>query len=62
MPKERRSLLRPYFSKDGTTSGIDFSKDGSKVAYAISEGGSDWSIIMDAFKKNNRRYYCRCKI
>jgi prolyl oligopeptidase len=28
---------------------LDFSKDGSKVAYAISEGGSDWrSIIMDA--------------
>ncbi|MFV8268793.1 prolyl oligopeptidase family serine peptidase [Flavobacterium sp. GT2N3] len=40
------------FSKDGTTSlgGLDFSKDGSKVAYAISEGGSDWRkvIIMDA--------------
>ena len=40
------------FSKDGTTSlgGLNFSKDGSKVAYAISEGGSDWRkvIIMDA--------------
>ncbi|WP_231507416.1 MULTISPECIES: prolyl oligopeptidase family protein [unclassified Flavobacterium] len=40
------------FSKDGTTSlgGLDFSKDGSKVAYSISEGGSDWRkvIIMDA--------------
>jgi prolyl oligopeptidase len=40
------------FSTDGTTSlgGLDFSKDGSKVAYAISEGGSDWRkvIIMDA--------------
>jgi prolyl oligopeptidase len=40
------------FSKDGTTSlgGLDFSKDGSIVAYAISEGGSDWRkvIIMDA--------------
>jgi prolyl oligopeptidase len=40
------------FSKDGTTSlgGLDFSKDGSKVAYAISEGGSDWRkvVIMDA--------------
>ena len=39
------------FSKEGTTSlgGLDFSKDGSKVAYAISEGGSDWRkvIIMD---------------
>lgn len=40
------------FSKDGTTSlaGINFSKDGSLVAYQISEGGSDWRkvIIMDA--------------
>jgi prolyl oligopeptidase len=40
------------FSKDGTTSlgGVDFSRDGSKVAYAISEGGSDWRkvILMDA--------------
>ncbi|WP_244533919.1 prolyl oligopeptidase family serine peptidase [Flavobacterium micromati] len=40
------------FSKDGTTSlgGINFSRDGSKVAYSISEGGSDWRkvIIMDA--------------
>ena len=43
------------FSKDGTTSlgGLDFSKDGSKVAYSISEGGSDWRkvIIMDAISK-----------
>ena len=43
------------FSKDGTTSlgGLDFSKDGSKVAYAISEGGSDWRkvIILDAVTK-----------
>ena len=43
------------FSKDGTTSlgGLDFSKDGSKVAYAISEGGSDWRkvIIMDAISQ-----------
>ncbi|KGO90387.1 prolyl endopeptidase [Flavobacterium suncheonense GH29-5 = DSM 17707] len=43
------------FSKDGTTSlgGLDFSRDGSKVAYAISEGGSDWRkvIIMDAMTK-----------
>ncbi len=40
------------FSKKGTTSlgGVDFSKDGSKVAYSISEGGSDWRkvILMDA--------------
>ena len=43
------------FSKDGTTSlgGMDFSKDGSKTAYAISEGGSDWRkvIIIDALSK-----------
>ncbi|MBP9197943.1 MAG: prolyl oligopeptidase family serine peptidase, partial [Saprospiraceae bacterium] len=43
------------FSKDATTSlaGINFSKDGSKVAYQISEGGSDWRkvIIMDAVNK-----------
>ena len=39
------------FSKDGTTSlgQVSFSKDGSKVAYSISEGGSDWRkvIVMD---------------
>jgi len=43
------------FSKKGTTSlgGVDFSKDGSKVAYAISEGGSDWRkvILIDAESK-----------
>lgn len=43
------------FSKDATTSlaGINFSKDGSKVVYQISEGGSDWRkvIIMDAINK-----------
>lgn len=40
------------FSKDGTTSlgGLSFTKDGSLVAYAISEGGSDWRkiIVMEA--------------
>ncbi|MCA1756920.1 MAG: prolyl oligopeptidase family serine peptidase [Bacteroidales bacterium] len=40
------------FSEDGTTSlgSVDFSKDGSLVAYTISEGGSDWrkAIVMDA--------------
>ena len=39
------------FSEDGTTSlaGLQFSKDSKTVAYAISEGGSDWRkfIIMD---------------
>ena len=43
------------FSKDGTTSlgGINFSKDGSLVAYAISEGGSDWRkvIVLNAVSK-----------
>ncbi len=49
--KEEVFLDPNTFSKDGTTSlgGLDFSKDGSKVAYAISEGGSDWRkvILMD---------------
>ncbi len=43
------------FTKDGTTSlgGVSFTKDGSKVAYQISEGGSDWRkvIIMEAASK-----------
>lgn len=43
------------FSEDGTTSlgGLSFSKDGNTVAYAISEGGSDWRkiIVMDALTK-----------
>lgn len=43
------------FSEDGTTSlaGLEFSKDGKTVAYAISEGGSDWRkvIIMDVDSK-----------
>ncbi|SHG39719.1 prolyl oligopeptidase family serine peptidase [Pedobacter caeni] len=36
------------FSKDATTSlaGINFSKDGSMVAYQISEGGSDWRKVI----------------
>jgi prolyl oligopeptidase len=53
--KEEVFLDPNTFSKDGTTSlgGLDFSKDGSKVAYAISEGGSDWRkvIVMDALSK-----------
>lgn len=43
------------FSKDGSTSlgEVSFSKDGSKVAYSISEGGSDWRkvIVLDALTK-----------
>lgn len=43
------------FSADGTTSlaGLSFSKDGSKLAYSISEGGSDWRkvIVIDSQTK-----------
>ncbi len=43
------------FSDDGTTSlgSVSFSKDGKTVAYAISEGGSDWRkvIVMDVASK-----------
>jgi len=43
------------FSEDGTTSlgGLSFSKDGKTLAYAISEGGSDWRkiIVIDAISK-----------
>ncbi len=43
------------FSEDGTTSlsGVEFSKDGSRCAYQISEGGSDWTkiIIIDTRTK-----------
>jgi len=43
------------FSADGTTSlaGISFSKDGSLLAYQISEAGSDWRkvIVMHAESK-----------
>ncbi|WP_338841540.1 prolyl oligopeptidase family serine peptidase [Flavobacterium ginsenosidimutans] len=53
--KEEVFLDPNTFSKDGTTSlgGLDFSKDGNKAAYAISEGGSDWRkvIIVDAISK-----------
>ena len=53
--KEEIFLDPNTFSKDGTTSlgGINFSKDGSLVAYSISEGGSDWRkvIVMEAKTK-----------
>ncbi|TBW27008.1 prolyl oligopeptidase family protein [Gramella sp. KN1008] len=50
---EPKVFLDPNkFSEDGTTSlaGMSFSEDGKKVAYAISEGGSDWRkvIVMNA--------------
>lgn len=45
------------FSKDATTSldGVSFSKDGSLVAYSISEAGSDWRkvIFIDAKSKKS---------
>ncbi|AUC16593.1 S9 family peptidase [Tenacibaculum sp. SZ-18] len=56
--KERKEevFLDPNtFAEDGTTSmsSVSFSKDGKTVAYAISEGGSDWRkiIIMDVESK-----------
>ena len=43
------------FSEDGTVSlgGLNFSKNGKKAAYSISEGGSDWRkvIVIDAETK-----------
>ncbi len=54
--KEEVFLDPNTFSKDGTTSlaGITFSEDGSKVAYQISIGGSDWRevIVIDAHTKS----------
>jgi prolyl oligopeptidase len=54
--KQPEIFLNPNtFSADGTTSlaGIDFSKDGSKAAYQLSEGGSDWRkvVVIDALTK-----------
>ncbi|HEY6143639.1 MAG TPA: prolyl oligopeptidase family serine peptidase [Flavobacterium sp.] len=50
--KEEVFLDPNTFSKDGTASlgELDFSKDGSILAYSISEGGSDWRkvVIMNA--------------
>ncbi|MDR2222436.1 MAG: prolyl oligopeptidase family serine peptidase [Flavobacteriaceae bacterium] len=54
--KEEVFLDPNKFSKDGTTSlgSVDFSEDGSKAAYAISEGGSDWRkvIVLDTETKS----------
>lgn len=50
--KEEVFLNPNTFAKDGTTSlgQVSFSKNGKKIAYSISEGGSDWRkiIILDA--------------
>src|SRR5690606_23377815 len=45
------------FSKDGTSSlaGISFSKDGSLVAYQISDGGSDWRRVVDVTTENKKQ-------
>ncbi len=54
--REPEVFLDPNtFSEDGTISlgSVSFSKDGSKVAYSISEGGSDWRkvLVMNAETK-----------
>lgn len=53
--KEEIFLDPNTFSPDGTTSlaNISFSKDGSLVAYSISEAGSDWNkiTVLDAVSK-----------
>lgn len=53
--KEELFLDPNTFSSDGTTSlsSVEFSKDGSLVAYSISEAGSDWNkiIILNAITK-----------
>ncbi len=53
---EEEVFLDPNtFSEDGTTSlmGLSFTKDGSKAAYLISEGGSDWrkAIVLQTQNK-----------
>lgn len=54
--KEEVFLDPNKFSSDGTTAlaGVSFSKDGSLVAYQISEGGSDWTkiIVLNAIDKS----------
>ncbi len=55
-PSTAEVFLDPNtFKKDGTISlgESSFSKDGSKLAYSISEGGSDWRkvLIMDTESK-----------
>jgi len=53
--KEEVFLDPNTFSKDGTTSlaDVSFTEDGSLIAYAISEGGSDWRkvIVLDTKTK-----------
>jgi prolyl oligopeptidase len=55
LDKEEVFLDPNTFSEEGTTSlgQLSFTEDGKLVAYAISEGGSDWRkiIVMDALNK-----------
>jgi len=46
--KEEVFINPNNFSKDGTISlrGLSFTKDGSLLAYSISEGGSDWRKVI----------------
>ena len=55
-PKSAEVFLDPNtFKEDGTISlgGVSFTKDGSLLAYSISEGGSDWRkvLVMEAESK-----------
>ncbi len=53
--KEEVFLDPNKFSDDGTVSlaGLEFTKDGSKAVYMISEGGSDWrkAVVIDTETK-----------
>lgn len=53
--KEEVFLNPNTFSKDGSTSlaDVSFSKDGSLIAYSISEGGSDWRKVI-VWKTNDK--------
>ena len=46
------------FSKDGTVAlgSIGFSKDGNKLAYSVSESGSDWRVIKIMDVDSKRMY------
>jgi prolyl oligopeptidase len=48
LTSEPRVLLDPNaWSKDGTVAltALDFSEDGKRAAYGVSEAGSDWSVV-----------------
>ncbi|MBT0607023.1 prolyl oligopeptidase family serine peptidase [Aequorivita echinoideorum] len=58
-PESAEVFLDPNkFKEDGTTSlgAVSFTKDGSLLAYSISEGGSDWRkvLLMDTETKELR--------